>query len=344
VNAGVEGAMIAISTEETRRHSVGNGFNPAQFHKNSRAFVFWSVGAAASILAHGFVATLLLRWPVQADAVTPAGTIVIDLSPVVAAPEVREMQTPPVPDQVQAESPSDKLREIEEEPKVVGETFEPKLDMVEPRPQVVPLQPSKAQRDVDQLESPSQKAPIVVVEDNSEAELPRLVPENDGKQTDAPRPEARDEKPHEQTAQPKPAKPSPNKPQRQVPNRTVTRPQLAQAREETTSRAPAVSTPSNSDALPSWRSQVIGILERNKRYPAEAEARQEHGVSSLAFSLNRQGRVTSARIAGSSGSSALDAETLALVRRVQPFPPPPPEVGGAQISLVVAIRYASGRL
>jgi len=122
------------------------------------------------------------------------------------------------------------------------------------------------------------------------------------------------------------AKPVPNKPQSRAVDPTAAKPRTAFAR-EATPQVPAVSTPSNSNALSNWKSQIIGILERNKRYPPEAQAHQEHGISNLAFSLNRQGQVTSARIAGSSGSSALDAGTLSLVLRVQPFPPPPPEVG-----------------
>ena len=58
----------------------------------------------------------------------------------------------------------------------------------------------------------------------------------------------------------------------------------------------------------------------------------------LAFSLDRQGRVTASRIAKSSGSSALDEATLDLVRRAQPFPAPPPEMGG-EVNLSVPIRY-----
>jgi protein TonB len=145
----------------------------------------------------------------------------------------------------------------------------------------------------------------------------------------------------DQTAQPKLVKPVTNKPQKRALNAPTTKQQTALAREAATPQAPALSTPSNSNALPNWKSQIMGILERNKRYPPEAEARQEHGISNLAFSLNRQGHVISAHIAASSGSSALDAETLSLVHRAQPFPPPPPEVGGAQISLVVPIRYTS---
>ena len=93
----------------------------------------------------------------------------------------------------------------------------------------------------------------------------------------------------------------------------------------------------NSDALPNWKTQLVAKLERSKRYPSEA--RGDQGIAQLAFSVDRQGGVHNARIVRSSGSSVLDHETLALVQRAQPLPPPPPEVQGAQIPIVVPIRY-----
>ena len=93
----------------------------------------------------------------------------------------------------------------------------------------------------------------------------------------------------------------------------------------------------NSDALPNWKTQLVAKLERSKRYPSEA--RGDQGIAQLAFSVDRQGGVHNARIVRSSGSSVLDHETLALVQRAQPLPPPPPEVSGAQIPIVVPIRY-----
>jgi periplasmic protein TonB len=97
--------------------------------------------------------------------------------------------------------------------------------------------------------------------------------------------------------------------------------------------------PSNSNAVPRWKTQVVRLLERNKRYPSEARARRQEGVAQLAFSIDRQGQVISSRLVGSSGSSALDKEALELARRAQPFPPPPPELAGAQIELKVPIRF-----
>jgi protein TonB len=83
-------------------------------------------------------------------------------------------------------------------------------------------------------------------------------------------------------------------------------------------------------SVATWKSQVVTLLERNKRYPADARARGEQGVTRIAFSIDRDGHLMSSRIVKSSGSAALDSETLALVLRVQPFPVPPPEEAGRE--------------
>jgi protein TonB len=98
-------------------------------------------------------------------------------------------------------------------------------------------------------------------------------------------------------------------------------------------------SPRPSNVLPTWKIQVAALLERNKRYPAQAQSRREQGVVQLAFSLDRHGMVVASRVAASSGSAALDEEAIALIRRAQPFPPPPPELAGAQVDLTVPIRF-----
>lgn len=95
----------------------------------------------------------------------------------------------------------------------------------------------------------------------------------------------------------------------------------------------------DSNALPNWKSQLVAKLERHKRYPSEAQSRGENGIVQLAFSIDRSGGVHNARIVRSSGSSVLDQATLSLVARAAPLPPPPPEVPGTQIAIVVPIRY-----
>jgi protein TonB len=88
-----------------------------------------------------------------------------------------------------------------------------------------------------------------------------------------------------------------------------------------------------------WQRSLVAHLERSKRYPHQASG--QSGVARLAFSIDRQGRLLGSRIVKSSGSALLDAETLALVKRAEPFPAPAPDVADDQLSFVVPIRYAS---
>lgn len=135
--------------------------------------------------------------------------------------------------------------------------------------------------------------------------------------------------------------PEPPKPQLQMPAPATTAPQAAPVREAMIAAAPVQGKPNpvNSNAIPTWKSQIVGILERNKRYPSSAQSRHEQGVAQLAFSLDRQGKVVASSIVKSSGSSALDQETLELVKRAQPFPPPPAEIPGGSVTLTVPIRF-----
>jgi periplasmic protein TonB len=98
-------------------------------------------------------------------------------------------------------------------------------------------------------------------------------------------------------------------------------------------------TPKSSNAIPTWKTQIVALLERNKRYPPVAQSRGEHGVAQVFFSLDRQGRVIDSRVVRSSGAPALDEEALALLHRAQPFPAPPAELSGPQVDLTVPIRF-----
>jgi periplasmic protein TonB len=92
--------------------------------------------------------------------------------------------------------------------------------------------------------------------------------------------------------------------------------------------------------IANWDTEIAKLLEHNKRYPAEARARGEEGVALLAFSIDRQGFVLSSRIVKSSGSAALDAETLALVKRAQPFPAPPAGRNDTEIKFTVPVHFS----
>jgi periplasmic protein TonB len=104
-----------------------------------------------------------------------------------------------------------------------------------------------------------------------------------------------------------------------------------------TSTPPVPTPPSN--AVPTWQGRLLGRLEQFKHYPQDAQYRREQGVAYLRFSMDRTGRVLSANIGKSSGHSELDQETLALIFRAEPLPPPPPEVPGNPIELVVPVQF-----
>ena len=195
-------------------------------------------------------------------------------------------------------------------------------------------------------------APVPVAPEITPNEMP---PDQVASRAEEPEPEPEPEKPIEKielppepqaepdlavTPPPKPIeKPKEKKPQ-QKRKSIASAPSTAERRAERAA-APAPGAAShNSDALPNWKSRLVAQLERYKRYPSEAQSRGEHGVAQLAFSIDRSGGVHHARIVRSSGSSLLDRETLALVERAQPLPPPPPDVGGSQIAIVVPIRYS----
>lgn len=91
---------------------------------------------------------------------------------------------------------------------------------------------------------------------------------------------------------------------------------------------------------PSWESLLLKHLQEFKNYPLEARRRNEQGVVLLAFSIDRNGHVTSRRIVKGSGYADLDAEVLALVERAQPMPSFPPSMTEAKLDLTVPIRFS----
>jgi protein TonB len=135
-----------------------------------------------------------------------------------------------------------------------------------------------------------------------------------------------------------PQKPKEEKPKQQHASLSSAPSTAENKAERAAAPAPGASS-RNPYAVPNWKSRLVARLERSKRYPSEARARGEQGVAQLAFSIDRNGGVHHARIVHSSGSSLLDEATLALLERAQPLPPPPPELAGAEIAIVVPIRY-----
>ena len=81
---------------------------------------------------------------------------------------------------------------------------------------------------------------------------------------------------------------------------------------------------------------VGGMLERVKHYPETARQRGAKGIAIIGFVLDESGRIASVSLLRSSGEADLDAESVALVNRAAPFPPPPP---GAQDSFAIEVSF-----
>jgi periplasmic protein TonB len=151
-------------------------------------------------------------------------------------------------------------------------------------------------------------------------------------------PKEEETKPPEQEAEvalPVPEPPKPTPPQEERPPTalpSVTMPSV-----------PAPPTPGAAVAsratVNRWESALVAHIERFKRYPADARAHDEQGVAQVAFTINHDGWVLSSRIVRSSGSPALDAETLAMLSRAQPMPRPPGQLSSNQLSFIVPVRF-----
>jgi len=96
-------------------------------------------------------------------------------------------------------------------------------------------------------------------------------------------------------------------------------------------------------ARANWQAQLMAWLSRQKRYPRPAQEQRQQGTAYLRFSLDRGGRVLSARLERSSGFPLLDEEVLALIQRAQPLPPPPTEVAGERFELLVPVAFSIQR-
>ena len=95
----------------------------------------------------------------------------------------------------------------------------------------------------------------------------------------------------------------------------------------------------DSEAVVTWRTKLLALIEKNKRYPEAARPRREQGTAQVSFALDRKGIVANARVIQSSGSSALDQEAVALLKRAEPFPAPPATFPGDSVVVRLPIRF-----
>jgi protein TonB len=156
----------------------------------------------------------------------------------------------------------------------------------------------------------------------SAAPLTDLAPgpkEEETEETPTPKEEVKPPETESEVAIPEPPKPEP-----------------PQERKQATAPPAAVPTAAR---IQTWESQLVAHIERFKRYPAEARAHGEQGIVQLAFTIDREGWVRASRVVRSSGSPELDQETLEMLNRAQPMPPPPDRVPARELSFIVPVRF-----
>jgi periplasmic protein TonB len=264
----------------------------------------WTLSGVIVILAYGGIATAMVNWRDPIEPAEIAAAMVVDFAPVPVAPAVPQTDIAPGPEMVMSNS----------SPDVPAPTPEEK-----PEEKVEPKVEAKIQQKVDEKTPPS---PV--------EEPPPEVPP-------APNPAVAVEPPPP-TQVVKEAKLNPQSPQ--LPAPTTSAPQAIPAEIGPVPAAPTQGqpNPNGSQAMVTWKMQILALLERNKRYPAEAQSRHQQGIAHVVFSLDRLGRLVESRLLRSSGAAALDEEALALLRRAQPFPMPPTELGDSA-KLNVPIRF-----
>lgn len=123
----------------------------------------------------------------------------------------------------------------------------------------------------------------------------------------------------------------------------TTAPPAVNAAPDTRYAAQQTTAGSSRQAVVNWQSVLLGHLERFKRYPRRAELLRQEGVVYVRFSVDRHGNVRNGRLEKSSGYPALDEETLAVVERANPVPPPPPEIVGDPVEVMVPVTFYLGK-
>jgi TonB family protein len=88
-----------------------------------------------------------------------------------------------------------------------------------------------------------------------------------------------------------------------------------------------------------WERELIAHIDKYRRYPADRS--NKHADIMVTFTLDRTGHVVSASVARSSGDGAFDQAALAMLRRADPVPAPPPLVADEGLTFTLPVQFRS---
>jgi periplasmic protein TonB len=282
---------------------------PLSLHNEQRALpqlLRWGAAAGIVLAVHGGgLWFALTRQPATEPAGEPSAPIMIELAPMAVAPEAPAQDVAPGPQQT--ESQPEPTPAPDETPPPEEPPPEPVVEPV-PQPEIsVPL-------------------PDIPPPPTADVFLPPKV------ETPPPPPAPRPPTPRPQRVEPT----RPVRPNRQVVTRTSA-PPTAEAQRADTAAAPSPgAAAAASAAAATWKGALFAHLNRYKRAPFGAPS----GTVQVTFTIDRSGRVTAARLTGSSGNAALDSEAVAMMHRASPVPAPPATLAtGPTMTIAVPVRY-----
>ncbi|MDC7787826.1 energy transducer TonB [Rhodoplanes sp. TEM] len=290
----------------------------------------YALVVACSALIHGAMIAAFAREPAP---VASIGLEVISVEMVLGADQLAGLAPTPGESETTSSDSSGEPK-TEPDPKPPEKAEEPpppveeaKVEPEEPPPveeQVAVAPPPEPEPEKVQEPPPPEPAPVI--EEEAPETVAAVPPE-------PPKPEPKPEvKP-----EPKPKPKAVAKPKK----RTARTSDDARKRTQSSTSSVASSAASGlgrgrSDLNTNYRGIVASHLARHKQFPAEARAAGQQGATSVSFTIDGSGRVTSVRLGRSSGVASLDQETTAMVRRASPFPAPP---SGQSMSFSVPVSF-----
>jgi periplasmic protein TonB len=187
-------------------------------------------------------------------------------------------------------------------------------------------------------------APVVVLELPEITAAPTappsdLAPGPPEMETEPTPPPKEETKPPEEMAEVALPEPEPPKPQPPVEQREATATPSVELPPSTAAPPTPGAEVKTPAAMIRWQSALAAHLERFKRYPAAARMHHEQGIATVAFTIDRDGHLLRSSIVQSSGSPALDQETLDMLARAQPMPKPPGDTPNLALSFTVPVRF-----
>ena len=94
-------------------------------------------------------------------------------------------------------------------------------------------------------------------------------------------------------------------------------------------------------AIVKWQKRLLAHLNRAKKYPVEGARRSAEVV--IFFILDRLGHVLSYSVKRSSGEPIFDEAALAMMKRADPVPAPPPEIADEGLTFEIPVQFRSGK-